>query len=57
MLQSSIFQGRSVVIAEQIRAEKAKWREIRGMFASTGYLGSSAPSFCWHRLVKLPGLY
>lgn len=36
MLQSSSFQGESVIIAEQIRTEEAKWREKRSMFASTG---------------------
>lgn len=51
------FQGKSVVIAEQIRTEEAKWRERRGMFAGTGYVGSSAPSFCWRGLVKHPGLH
>lgn len=57
MLQSSSFQGKSVVIAEQIRTEERKWGEIRGMFAGTGYVGSSALGFCWRGLVKHLGLH
>lgn len=57
MLQSSSFQGKSVVIAEQIRTEEAKWREIRATYASIGYVRSSVPSFCCHGLVKQPGLH
>lgn len=56
MLQFSSFQGKSVVIAEQIGMEEAKqsqWKEgATCIFASTCYVGASVHGFCGYEIVK-----